>query len=63
MAQREKRLIKLTTITTGDTMTKFLFIRTFRKYKILPKLNFGWGAYYITLEDTNTGKEKIYAKV
>ena len=63
MAQREKRLIKLTTITTGDTMTKFLFIRTFRMYKILPKLNFGRGAYYITLEDTNTGKEKIYAKV
>ena len=31
---------------------------------ILPPHNFGWGAYYITLKDTNTCcKEKNYPKV
>ena len=30
--------------------------------KILPKHNFGRGAYYITFEDTNTGKEKFMQK-
>ena len=59
MAQRGKRLFESTTITTGSTVTKFLFIRTFPMLKILSRHNFGRGAYYITLEDTNTGKEKI----
>ena len=31
--------------------------------KILPSRNFGWRAYYITLKDTNTGKEKNFAQV
>ena len=64
MAQREKRLIESTIITTGSIARKDLFIRAFRMHiKILPKHNFGRGAYYITFEDTNTGKEKVYAKV
>ena len=62
--QMEKRIIESITSTTGSVATKALSIRAIRVHiKIFPKHNFGLVAYYITFEETNSSKERIYAKV
>ena len=62
--QMEKRIIESITITTGSVATKALSIRAIPvRIKFFPKHNFGLVAYYITFEDTNSSKERIYAKV
>ena len=64
MEKMEKRIIESTTITTGSIATRVLSIRVFRMHiKILARHNFGWGTYYITFENSNSNKEKIYANV